>query len=271
VAGDHHTSPEVPQGFAVGHWTDLQRATGCTVVLAPDDAVAAGEVRGGGPGTRESDLLSPAANAPGVQAVVFAGGSAYGLAAADGVAAWLEERSVGYQTPFGIVPLVAGAVVYDLALGDTHARPGPDDGRAACQAAGRRPEPGSVGAGTGCTVGKILGPEGATKSGIGVAADTIGGAAVCALAVVNAVGEVVAEDGSVLAGAWRDGAYRRTVDLVKEGFGPPPTARESTTLACVMTDARLTKTQAWLVARAATAGVGRAIQPSATAWDGDLV
>jgi L-aminopeptidase/D-esterase-like protein len=101
--------------------------------------------------------------------------------------------------------------------------------------------------------------------------DSIGDATVCALAVVNAVGEVVAEDGSVLAGAWRDGAYHRTVELVKEGFGPPPTARESTTLVCVMTDARLTKTQAWLVARAATAGVGRAIHPSATAWDGDLV
>jgi L-aminopeptidase/D-esterase-like protein len=240
-------------------------------VLAREDAIAAGEVRGGGPGTRESDLLSPAANAPGVQAVVFAGGSAYGLAAADGVVRWLEERGLGYQTPAGIVPLVAGAIVYDLSFGDPHARPGPEAGQAACGVADRLPERGSVGAGTGCAVGKALGPEGWTKGGVGLAGDTVGDAAVYALAVVNAVGEVVAEDGSVLAGPWRDGAYRRTVDLLKEGVSPPPTTRESTTLVCVMTDARLTKTQAWLVARAASAGVGRAIQPSATAWDGDLV
>src|SRR5919198_6027267 len=140
VTGDPDGPPELPEGFAVGHWTNLTGATGCTVVLAPEDAVAAGEVRGGGPGTRESDLLSPAANAPGVQAVVFAGGSAYGLAAADGVVGWLEQRGLGYQTPAGIVPLVAGAVVYDLARGDPRARPGPDAGRAACEAADRLPE-----------------------------------------------------------------------------------------------------------------------------------
>jgi len=271
VAATDDTSPELPHGFAVGHWSDADAATGCTVVLAPDGSVAAGEVRGGGPGTRESDLLSPAAHAPGVQAVCFAGGSAYGLAACDGVVGWLEERGRGYQTPAGIVPLVAGAIVYDLLLGDPRARPGPDAGRAACEAAGRRPGRGSVGAGTGCAVGRVLGPDGSTKGGVGLAADRIGDAAVAALAVVNAVGEVVAEDGSVLAGAWRDGAYRRTVELVKAGFGPPSSARESTTLVCVMTDARLTKTEAWLVARAATAGVARAVQPSATAWDGDLV
>src|SRR6266576_1907316 len=116
----------LPDGFSVGHWTDREGWTGCTVLLAPEGCVAAAEVRGGGPGTRESDLLSPAANAPGVQAVMFAGGSAYGLAAADGVVRWLEERGVGYPTPAGIVPLVAGAIVYDLALGDPRARPGPE-------------------------------------------------------------------------------------------------------------------------------------------------
>ena len=271
MAGHHHTPPELPDGFAVGHWTDAEGGTGCTVVRAPEGAIAAGEVRGGGPGTRESDLLSPAANAPGVQAVVFAGGSAYGLAAADGVVGWLEERGLGYETPAGIVPLVAGAIVYDLPLGDSRARPGPDAGRAACEAADRLPDRGSVGAGTGCSVGKLLGAEGWTKGGVGLAADTVGDAAVCALSVVNAVGDVVAEDGSVLAGPWRDGAYHRTIDLLKEGVSPPLTAHESTTLVCIMTDARLTKTETWLVARAASAGVARAIQPSATAWDGDLV
>lgn len=177
----------------------------------------------------------------------------------------------GYETPAAIVPLAAGAIVYDLALGDSHARPGPDAGYAACEAADRLPARGSVGAGMGCTVGKALGPAGWTKGGIGLAGDTVGDATVCALSVVNAIGEVVAEDGSVLAGPWQDGSYRRTIDLVKEGISPLPAARESTTLVCIMTDARLTKTQAWLVARAAGAGVARAVQPSATAWDGDLV
>ena len=263
---------ELPDGVAVGHWTDAEGMTGCTAILPPDGGVAAGEVRGGGPGTRETDLLSPAAHQPGVQAVLFTGGSAFGLAATDGVVQWLEARGTGYPTPAGIVPLVAAAIVYDLPLGDSHARPGPDAGRAACEAASAgEVERGSVGAGTGASVGKLLGPAGWTKGGVGLASDRAGGALVSALAVVNAVGEVVAEDGSVLAGAWRDGAYVPATDLVKEGIGPPASSREATTLVCVMTDARLTKREAWLVARAATSGVGRAVHPSATAWDGDLV
>ena len=261
----------LPDGFRAGHWSDHEGGTGCTVVLAPDGAVAAGEVRGGGPGTRESELLSPASNAPGVQAVCFAGGSAFGLAASDGVVQWLDERGIGYPTPAGLVPLVAGAIVYDLPRGDPKARPGPDAGRAACDAAGTEVERGTVGAGTGAAVGKVFGPEGWTKGGVGLATDTVMGAQVAALAVVNSVGEVVAEDGSVLAGAWRDGAYVRTADALKQGVEPPPAVRESTTLVCLMTDAKLTKREVWLVARAASAGVGRAVQPSATAWDGDLV
>lgn len=261
----------LPDGFTVGHWSDRERGTGCTVVLAPPGCVAAADIRGGGPGTRESELLSPAANAPGVQAVCFAGGSAFGLAASDGVVRWLDERGIGYDTPAGIVPLVAGAIVYDLPMGDPTARPGPDEGYVACEAAGRDPERGSVGVGTGAAVGKVLGHERWTKGGVGLASDTLAGATVTALAVVNSVGEVVAEDGSVLAGAWGDGGYVRTVDAMKAGTAPPPGARESTTLVCLMTDARLDKRATWLVARAATAGVGRAVQPSATAHDGDLV
>ena len=263
--------PILPDGFRVGHWSDPGGCTGCTGVRAPPDTVAAGEVRGGGPGTRESDLLSPASNAPGVQAVCFAGGSAFGLAAADGVQGWLDERGIGYPTPAGLVPLVAGAIVYDLALGDARARPVAQSGRAACDAATSEPERGSVGAGTGATVGKVLGASGITKGGVGLASDAVGGATVAALAVVNSIGEVVGEDGGVLAGPWRDGGWVRTVDALKEGVEPPPAVREATTLVCVMTDAKLTKRETWLVARAATAGVGRAIQPSATAWDGDLV
>ena len=262
---------ELPAGVSVGHWSDREALTGCTVILAPEGTVSAGEVRGGGPGTRESELMSPASNAPGVQAVCFAGRSAFGLAAADGVVGWLEERGIGYSTPAGLVPLVAGAIVYDLTMGDPRVRPGPEAGRAACDAATATPERGTVGAGTGATVGKLLGPAGCTKGGVGIASDGVGGATVAALAVANSVGEIVAEDGSTLAGVWRDGGYVRPSALLKEGLQLPPSVREATTLVCVMTDARLDKREAWLVARAATSGVGRAVHPSATAWDGDLV
>src|SRR3954466_12437953 len=119
----------LPAGFAAGHWTDRDGWTGCSVLLAPEGAVAAAEVRGGGPGTREFDLLTPAAGAPGVQRLLFPGGSRFGLGAADGVQAWLAERGAGYPTPLGPVPLVAAAVVYDLPLGDASARPDAAAGR----------------------------------------------------------------------------------------------------------------------------------------------
>jgi L-aminopeptidase/D-esterase-like protein len=260
----------LPEGFSVGHWTDLDGGTGCTVVLAPDDATAAGEVRGGGPGTRESDLLSPAAGARATQAVLFTGGSAYGLSAADGVVRWLEERGRGYRTRLGhLIPLVPAAVIFDLPIGDPGARPGPDAGSAACEAATRDPERGTVGAGTGAAVGKVLGPDGWTKGGVGLASERVGDATVAALAVVNAMGDVLAEDGTVLAGPRRDGAFVATTELLRRGEIPDITAREATTLVCVMTDAALTKTDAWLLARAANTGVARAVDPAHTAVDGD--
>ena len=259
-----------PDGISIGHWTDRARMTGCTVILAPGGAVAGGEVRGGGPGTRETDLLSPASGARLVQALLLTGGSAFGLAAADGVVSWLAERGHGHETRLGVrVPLVPAAVVFDLARGDPEARPGPIEGYEACRAARpREPERGSVGAGTGCAAGKLLGPGGWTATGVGWAADHVQGARVCVLAVVNPVGEVVGEDGGILAGARRDGAPVRTVELLKEGIAPPP-AREATTLVAVLTDADLDKTQAWLVARSASAGVARAVHPTATPFDGD--
>jgi L-aminopeptidase/D-esterase-like protein len=262
---------ELPAGFVAGSWSDPGRGTGCTVVLAPPGCVAAAEVRGGGPGTRESELLSPAANAPGVDALLLTGGSAFGLGAAEGVVAWLEERGVGYATRAGIVPLVAAAVVYDLPLGDTKARPGPGEARAACEAATGSLESGNTGAGTGCTVGKLLGNAGWCRGGVGTARADADGAAFVALAVVNAFGDVVGEDGAVLAGPFHDGRMRRTVDLLTAGVRPAIPPRENTTLVALLTDARLDKRGAWLVARAGTSGVARAVEPSATPVDGDLV
>lgn len=271
VTGKPAPRDALPAGVRVGHWTDARGLTGATVVLCPPGAISACEVRGGGPGTRETDLLSPAAAIGGAQAILLTGGSAFGLAAADGVVRYLAERDVGVTTPAAIVPLVSAAVVYDLALGDAAAHPGPDAGYGACEAAGAAAlERGSVGAGTGCTVGKLLGPAGWTRGGLGFAALAGGGCTVSAIAVVNAFGEVLDADGSVLAGAWRDGGYVRTVDLLREGLPAPP-AREATTLVCVVTDAALSKTGAWLVARATSAGVARAVDPSATAVDGDAV
>lgn len=255
----------LPEGFACGHWTDAGARTGCTVLLAPPGAVGSGEVRGGGPGTRESDLLSPWTSTAGPQAVLLTGGSAFGLAAADGVVGWLADAGRGHPTPAARVPLVSAAVIYDLMVGDAVA-PDAAAGRAACAAASPVVERGVVGAGTGATVGKLLGPDHAAAGGIGAASLRAGDATLVAVAVANAIGDVLAADGSVLAGA-----PERAVDLIARGAAIPRfTERANTTLACVCTDARLTKLEAFQVARAATAGVTRAINPSATAFDGDM-
>jgi L-aminopeptidase/D-esterase-like protein len=263
--------PELVEGFALGHWTDPTACTGCSVILPPEGSVAAAEVRGGGPGTRESELLQPAASVDGVDAVLLTGGSAHGLAAADGVVRWLSEQGRGYVTAAGRVPLVTSAVVFDLAVGDGDARPGPGEGYAACVAGGLTVERGSVGVGAGCTVGKLHGPRGWCRGGLGFAACTLSdGTRVQALAAVNAFGDVLGEDGTVVAGV-RDGdVFAGTVELLRAGASHRRALRESTTLACVMTDAALDKRQAWLVARAAGAGIARAVSPCATAVDGDM-
>jgi L-aminopeptidase/D-esterase-like protein len=261
----------LPAGFAVGHATDPVALTGCTVVVPPAGVVAAAEVRGGGPGTRETDLLSPAAAAREVQALVLTGGSALGLHTADAVARVLLAQGRGYVTRLGhVIPLVPAAVVYDLGLGAPEP-PDADAGPRALAAATDDPARGTVGAGTGCVVGKVLGAEHATKGGVGLATQTVGSARLTALAVVNAFGDVLGEDGAVLAGPFADGAYRSTVELLRTGAAAPPPAgaREATTLVAVLTDAALDKTGAWLVARAASQGIARAVDPSATSVDGD--
>jgi L-aminopeptidase/D-esterase-like protein len=269
----------VPDGFAVGHWSDAEAATGCTVVLAPPDgAVASADVRGGGPGTREIDLLDPLANAAHIHAVLLTGGSAFGLAAADGVVRWLERNDRGYETPGGLVPLVPTAVVYDLMSGDPRRRPGPDEGEAACEAASSDDFGlGSVGAGTGAAVGKLRGREFAVKSGVGLARQHLPqGAKLVALAVVNAFGDVIADDGSVLAGTrGDDGAFIGTTRQLRTRLIEPPSYRrgepvENTTLVCLMTDADLTKTDCGIVAKMAHAGMARAVDPVHSAVDGDV-
>jgi L-aminopeptidase/D-esterase-like protein len=265
-------TPRLPEGVTVGHWTDREAWTGCSVCLLPEGSVASCEVRGGAPGTLGSDILQPWSAGPGANAILLTGGSAFGLAAADGVVRWLAEREIGFQTPAARVPLVGAAVVYNLGLGDAETRPGMESGYAACDAAVADIERGSVGAGTGCTVGKLLGAEYWTKGGLGLAsAELPGGGIVAAVAVVNAVGEVVGADGAVLAGLWQDGAYLSASAVVASGSELRRPWREATTLVSVVTDVELTKLEAWMCARAANAGVARAVTPVWTPFDGDTV
>jgi L-aminopeptidase/D-esterase-like protein len=270
--------PSPPAGFAVGHWTAPDAPTGCTVILPPAGSRAGVDVRGGGPGTRETDVIDPLANPQEATAVLFTGGSAHGLAAADGVVRWCEEHGRGYATPAGLVPLVPAAVIYDLNAdpGGTPIRPGPDGGYAACEAAREGiPERGSVGAARGAAVAKALGRDAATAGGVGYAAATTGsGETVAALAVVNATGDVLGPGGELLAGPrGEDGEMLRSVEMFAAGIEPPvpPPERESTTLACVMTDAGLDKLACAKVARMASAGVARAVDPVFTPFDGDVV
>jgi L-aminopeptidase/D-esterase-like protein len=265
-----------PAGFLFGHWTDPEARTGCTVVIPPAGTTGGVDVRGGGTGTREIELLGPLANAEGPTAVLLTGGSAFGLAAADGVSRWLEEHGFGRPTPTGHVPLVSTAVIYDLAEGDAATRPGPEQGYAACDAAGEGvPERGPIGAGAGAMVGKALGHERATRAGVGYAAARVpDGATVAAVAVCNAAGDVVGADGEVLGGPRRDdGSMARSAELMPGISGPPYAVQpgQSTTLVCVCTDAPLDKRGCGIVARMATAGVARAVDPVFSPVDGDVV
>jgi L-aminopeptidase/D-esterase-like protein len=266
-----------PQGYLIGHWTYAEGATGCSVVIPPAASRGGVDVRGGGPGTRETDVIGPLAGTAEVTAVLLTGGSAFGLAAADGVTRWLEESGRGYETPAGLVPIVPAAVIYDLAEGDPRARPGPDAGYAACaSAAAGVPERGRIGAGTGAAVGKICGRERSVRAGIGYAAARSGrGETVAALAVVNAFGDVIGEDGRVLAGPrGSEGEELSTAGLIAAMEGPPDWTRveeRNTTLVCVMTDAALDKVACARVARMASGGVARAVDPVHSDVDGDVV
>ncbi len=274
------SGPALPAGFRVGHWTDVDARTGCTVILPPPGTRGSVDVRGGGTGTRELETLSPLANSEGPTAVLLTGGSAFGLAAADGVSRWLEERDLGRPTLGGVVPLVSTAVVFDLVAGESGRRPGRDDGYAACEAAVEGvPVRGSVGAGTGTAVGKLFGRDRAVPGGVGYAAMTLAdGTVVGALAVANAFGDVVAEDGTLLGAArGEDGESVRARDLLPTMTKLPgyrdtdPLQAGNTTLVCVCTDASVDKRTCAIVARMASAGIARAVDPTFTPMDGDVV
>jgi L-aminopeptidase/D-esterase-like protein len=261
-------------GIEVGHATDPAALTGCTAVVCRAGAVAGVAVRGAAPGTRETDLCRPGTLVERAHAVVLCGGSAFGLEAASGVARELAAAGIGYDAGGIAVPIVPAAVIFDLALGDV-AWPDVAAGRSAAAAASAdAPARGCVGAGTGATVGKVLGMERATKSGAGSASvDAGGGVVVGALVVVNAGGDVVDPGtGAIVAGTRRpDGdGFADSVALVRRGFDPPPPIQQ-TTLAVVATNAPLTVEQANHLASVAHDGLARTIRPVHTMHDGDTV
>lgn len=263
-------------GIAAGHWTAADAATGCTVVLCGETAVGGVAVRGGSPGTRETDLLDPMRRVDRVHAILLSGGSAFGLAAANGVQSWLEERGIGFQTPHGCVPIVPAAILYDLGVGRADVRPNATVGRAAAYAASDAPlASGSVGAGTGATVAKGLGPAGLVKGGIGSAYCTLpGGISVGAVVAVNAWGGIHDHrDGSLLAGPLRDdGTMADPLEIILSGEYPPSeTSMTNTTIGVVATDAGLDKAQANFVASSAHDGLALTIRPCHTTSDGDTL
>lgn len=265
-------------GIAIGHYTDLTHGTGCTAILCPEGAVGGVDVRGGAPGTRETALLDPTCKVSEVHGVALAGGSAFGLATADGVMRWLAEQGCGYDTGMGRVPIVPAAIVFDLGVGPLQGnrKPAPSarNGYEACQRA-RQDDvaEGCVGAGAGSTVGKFLGLARCSKGGLGCAAWSLpSGLKVGALVVVNALGNVVA-DGRILAGA-RHPATNAFVDIAQTWAAASelaPTRLGNTTVGAVITNARLTKAEAAKVAQMAQAGIARRIRPSHTPHDGDTL
>lgn len=265
------------EGIEVGHWTNLEAATGCTVVLCRKGAVGGVDVRGSAPGTRETDLLRPMNLVHHAHAVVLTGGSAYGLDAAGGVMHWLEEQGIGFEVGMGVVPIVASAVLFDLTIGQWDIRPGSEAGYAACQAANDGPiAEGCVGAGTGATVGKLFGPFLATKGGLGTAARRIAGnVTVGALVAVNAFGDVVdPATGEVIAGPRDPGGQgffntleRMHGDLDQTMLSFP----SNSTLAVVATDALLSKEGTNKMAQMAHDGLAQTIRPVHTMLDGDTI
>jgi L-aminopeptidase/D-esterase-like protein len=249
---------EVP-GVRVGHWFDERARTGCTVVLFPEGTVASGEMRGGAPATREFDLLDPTRTVARIDAAVLAGGSAFGLAAADGVMRFCEERGMGFPTAGGPVPIVVALGLYDLAEGDGSVRPGAAEGYAACEAASAETDDvalGPVGAGTGATIAKWRGRELARRGGIGAAVLRHESLVVAALIAVNAYGDVL-EPGD------------------NEPRVPPPTIETAeasfanTTIGVIVTNATLTKSECFLVAQSGHDGISRSLAPVHSTADGD--
>jgi L-aminopeptidase/D-esterase-like protein len=253
-------STQLPRGISVGHWTDVKGRTGCTVVLAVEGAVGGVDVRGAAPSTLGTDALRPGTLVDRVHAILLTGGSAFGLEAIGGVMRYLEEHEVGYELVSVRVPIVAGAVIFDLPIGDPRARPDRDAGYAACAAACEEPAIGAVGAGTGASVAKGGDGSQTRPGGVGIASAKADRATVAAVMVVNSVG-----------GIWDDEQHEWVVGFTTWDRASALVPGTNTTIGVVVTDAELTKDQTNRVTTVAHDGIARAIRPSHTMYDGDTI
>lgn len=262
-------------GFKIGHAQNKDAATGCTVIICDKLSPAGLDVRGGGPASRESQLLSPIAAADGVNAVLISGGSAFGLDAAGGVQKFLEERDIGFDVGVTKVPLVAQSCLFDLTVGSVDIRPDAKMAYEACQNASYdAPEEGNIGAGTGCSIGKYRGMERAMKSGLGTYAIEAGDLKVGAIVAVNALGDIYNSEGKQIAGllnADKTGLCSTVDELLSDVSIPKNLFSGNTTLGVIVTNAKLNKTQLIKVAGMTHNGYARAIRPVHTNVDGDSI
>jgi L-aminopeptidase/D-esterase-like protein len=259
------------EGLLVGHYTDAEALTGCTVILCPPHTIASCDVRGNSPGSRELALLAPDKQMQEIHAILLTGGSAFGLGAANGVMKFLSERGIGYQTPWAIIPIVPSAVIFDLNVGSSKIFPIPENAYDACKKASADFELGGVGAGTGATVGKWNGLQFAMKGGVGSSSIFVDKIVVAALAVVNAVGDVIDDRGQLIAGAHKDGKFLDKNGKLNSFLDEKLLSRNiNTTLVVVATNARFSKVDVNRIAQRSHDGLSRAIVPSHTTFDGDV-
>jgi L-aminopeptidase/D-esterase-like protein len=264
------------KGIQVGHAQDSVGATGCTVILCEKGAWAGVDVRGGGPASRETELLKPVNMVEQIHGVMLSGGSAYGLDAGSGAMAYLEEKGIGFDVGVAVVPIVCGASLFDLVVGDPKCRPDKEMGYEACvNSESGEPAEGNVGAGTGASVGKFLGIDRMMKSGLGIYALQLGDVQCAAIVAVNALGDVVDVDtGGRIAGILTEDkkALANSEDIMFEEIGKNRNVFSgNTTIGCIITNARLTKSQANKLASTAHNGFARAIRPVHTSADGDTI
>ena len=249
----------------IGHWTDTEAETGCTVIRFPKSVVASGEVRGGAPATREFELVAPERTVENIDAVVISGGSAFGLSSAIGVVEFLEESGIGFPTAQGAVPIVVGMSLYDLGVGSSSIRPGADEGRIAClDGENTEIETGRIGAGAGATTGNWRGIENLSYGGIGIASAEVEGVIVCSLFAVNPAGDVIDEKIA-------ESFIKESFELSKERENIETTELMNTTLGVVMTNLSLTKSECYLLSQSSHDGIARSIFPAHTRMDGDAV
>ena len=262
------------KGILVGHYTLKERPTGCTVITSNSPFAAGVDVRGGAPGTRETDLLKAESTVDRINAILLSGGSAFGLDAASGVVKYMEEQGRGFNTQVAKVPIVCGAILFDLRLGDSRIRPDSRAGYEAARTASDAPvTEGNVGVGAGATVGKLLGHERAMKAGVGSwSLQRPDGLTVGAIVALNCVGDVMDGSGRIIAGARRNGGgFVNAIEQLRKGYDAGTPFHENTVLAVVGTNADLTKAQCNKVAQMAQDGLARRINPSHTPWDGDTI